>query len=149
MSRVTISLEPHLARQLDRLVLDGGYSNRSAAVREMIRFGLDRADLRGKSMLQGECACVAHVSFLCTHSEPLVGTRLIRLLHDHRTLVRHSNRIPLEGDHFLEIVVLAGGANQVRACAEEIVGMKGVSSGTIRLNPLDVAQEPARASRDW
>ncbi|WP_077001730.1 CopG family ribbon-helix-helix protein [Variovorax sp. KK3] len=125
MSRVTISLEPHLARQLDQLVLDGGYTNRSAAVREMIRFALDRADLRGRSVLPDESPCVAHVGFLCTHSEPSVATRLVRLLNDNRILVKSSSRVPLDGDHFLEMVVLAGAASHVRACADEIAGLKG------------------------
>ena len=143
MSRVTISLEPHLARQLDRLVIDTGHANRSAAVRELIRLGLDRADLIGSIAPTDESACLAHVSFLCSHDEPSISARLIRLLYEHKRLVRNSSRAPIDDDHFLEIVVLIGPVSEVKACADAIVRSKGVLGATVRLNRLDAS--PSRS----
>ena len=139
MSRFTISLEPHLARQLDRLVAQAGHANRSAAVREMIRSGLNKADI-GVAAVHAPPSCLAHVSLLCARSKSTVSTRLVRLLHERRNLVRSMSRVLVDNDQLMEIVVLAGDAVAVRSCVDKIVLLKGASNAAAVFSPLE---EPA------
>ena len=53
MQRVTVTLDDDLMAELDRLMADGGYANRSEAIRDLTRAGLAR--LRADAPLTGRC----------------------------------------------------------------------------------------------
>ena len=143
MQRFTISLDDELARQFDQLIADKGYVNRSEAVRDLIRSRLGSATLGHE--LRGKVArwCVANVSYVYDHHEQTVTSRVLALQHDHHDLVITSLHTHLDHDNCLETVVLRGPSQAVRACAEQLVALRGVRHGNVHLVPLDAADENA------
>ncbi len=148
MQRFTISLDDALARQFDELITAKGYENRSEAVRDLIRSRLGSEQLGAGRPAGGKAAgrggktgswCVANVSYVYDHHEQSVTSRVLDLQHDHHDLVVTSLHTHLDHDHCLETVVLKGPTPAVRACAEQMVAMRGVRHGNVHLVPLDAS----------
>ena len=65
MQRFTISLDDALAVKFDALIADKGYSNRSEAVRDLIRSQIDAASLQPSEALW----CAATVNYVYDHHD--------------------------------------------------------------------------------
>ena len=84
MQRVTVTLDDDLMAELDRLMADGGYANRSEAIRDLTRAGLAR--LRADAT--PDAPCVAAVVYTYDHQAREVARRVTATHHDHHDL-RH------------------------------------------------------------
>ena len=82
MERFTISLDDTLARQFDELIAARGYSNRSEAVRDLIRGAIEKD--RQRDPPAGHC--VANLSYVYNHHERELAERLMGLQHDHHAV---------------------------------------------------------------
>ena len=65
MERFTISLEEKLAEEFDGWIANRGYSNRSEAVRDLLRAELGRTLIETEKSLH----CVASLSYVFNHHE--------------------------------------------------------------------------------
>jgi len=93
MERFTISLDAVLATEFDTLIKARGYSNRSEAVRDMLRTQLEA--FRRES---GEARhCVANLSYVYNHHERDLAERLTHLQHDHHN--QHDRQNDLGNAH--------------------------------------------------
>ncbi|MEJ8859641.1 nickel-responsive transcriptional regulator NikR [Variovorax robiniae] len=137
MQRFTISLDEDLARQFDELIAHKGYVNRSEAVRDLIRHGLGKAALDDHARKAAATWCVASLSYVYDHHDQTVTARLLDVQHEHHDLVVSSLHTHLDHDHCLETVVLRGKVVPVRACAEQIIALRGVRHGQLHLVPLE------------
>ncbi|MCZ2496050.1 nickel-responsive transcriptional regulator NikR [Xylophilus sp. Kf1] len=86
--------------------------------------------------------CVANVSYVYDHREPSVTTRVLDLHHDHHDMVVSSVRSYLDHDNCLETAVLRGATEAVRACADQLVALRGVRHGNIHMVPLGASGQP-------
>ena len=133
MQRFTISLDEALAVQFDALIAAKGYSNRSEAVRDLIRTQLDTVQL--DAVQTGWC--VATLNYVYDHRDKTVTERVLSLQHDHHDLVVTSLHTHLDHDHCMETVVLRGSIGTVNAFAQTLVALRGVRHGNIHVVPLD------------
>jgi CopG family nickel-responsive transcriptional regulator len=82
MQRVTITLDDELMAELDRMIEQHGYQNRSEAIRDFARAGMQQAAQdAGKS---GEC--VAALVYVYDHAARDLSSRLVNNFHDHHDL---------------------------------------------------------------
>lgn len=135
MQRFTISLDDDLAATFDTLIAERGYANRSEAVRDLIR---DRLDHDRLSHVKSRW-CVAVVSYVYDH-HGLAAPRLRDLQHEHHDLVLSSLVTHLDHDNTMETVVLRGRTEAVRTVAGQLVALRGVRHGEMRLIPLEAEQ---------
>lgn len=138
MQRFTISMDDELAQQFDALIANKGYVNRSEAVRDLIRTQLGNDTLGKPPRGKATTWCVANVSYVYDHHEQTVTKRVLDLQHEHHDLVVTSLHTHLDHDHCLETVVLRGPIGAVRACAEQLIALRGVRHGKVHLVPLDI-----------
>lgn len=143
MQRFTISLDDDLAERFDQQIAAQGYVNRSEAVRDMIRLRLDSEALAGDAPW-----CVATVSYVYDHHDRRAAERLVTLQHDHHDLVVSSLHTHLDHANCLESVVLRGPAATVRACAEEMLALRGIRNGNIHLVALTPGDAHVHAHGD-
>lgn len=139
MERFTISLDDELAHEFDRLIERRGYSNRSEAVRDILRAHLDR--LREESDASADC--VANLSYVYNHHERDLAERLTGLQHQHHDLTVSTMHAHLDHDHCIESVILKGRASDVRRFADVMTAERGVRHG--QLNLVTVELEPTSA----
>lgn len=137
MERFTISLDDSLAQQFDALIASRGYSNRSEAVRDLIR-GAIESD-RKRETPKGYC--VANLSYLFNHHQRELAERLTGLQHDHHDLTVASMHTHLDHDHCLESVILKGSTAEIIAFADALMAESGVKHG--KLNIIALTEETA------
>ena len=76
MERFTISLDEALASQFDQLIAARGYSNRSEAVRDLIRTKLEAERLQAPAP---DGFCIGSLTYIYNHHERDLAERLFPL----------------------------------------------------------------------
>ena len=137
MERITISLDKGLARQFDTFINEFGYSNRSEALRDLIRERLEQERLQRWD----EGYCVAALSYVYNHHELELARRVTSLHHDHHDLTLSSVHIHLDHDNCLEVALVRGPTAQVRAFANTVFAERGVRHGRLHLIPVEMREE--------
>jgi CopG family nickel-responsive transcriptional regulator len=134
MDRFTISLDPALAEDFDRLIAARGYTNRSEAVRDMLR---DAVEAQRQARDDGHC--VAALSYVYGHHERELAERLTALQHEHHDLCVATTHVHLDHDDCLESLMLRGTTAAVRRFADALIAERGVRHGHLNLVSVDVS----------
>jgi CopG family nickel-responsive transcriptional regulator len=129
MERFTISLDAGLARQFDAFIAERGYSNRSEAVRDLIRGALEDDTVRETA--SGHC--VANLSYVYNHHERELAERITAFQHDHHDLTVAAMHCHLDHENCLESAILRGPSDSVRRFADSLVAERGVRHGALNL----------------
>ena len=131
MQRVTITLDDALMKDLDRCAATRGYQNRSDAVRDLVRAGLQQMipETGGKS------DCVAALVYVYDHHVRELAKRLTQAFHSHHVLSLASLHVHLDEKNCMEVSVLKGPGEEVRHFAEHIIAERGVQHGRIFTMP--------------
>jgi CopG family transcriptional regulator, nickel-responsive regulator len=127
MQRLTITVDDELVAEIDRVVTARGYQNRSEAIRDLTRAGLQQAALAGGDTQD----CVAALVYVYDHAARELAKRLTRAFHDHHTLSLASLHVHLDHDSCMEVNVLRGRSDEVQHFAEHVVAERGVRHGQV------------------
>jgi len=131
MQRVTITLDDELMGDLDRIIAARGYQNRSEAIRDLARAGIQQAAPEtGRS---GEC--VAALVYVYDHAARELSKRLVRNFHGHHEMSLATLHVHLDDDCCMEVTVLKGAAAEVQHLADHIIAERGVRHGRIVMIP--------------
>jgi len=131
MQRVTITMDDDLAAELDRYMSARGYANRSEAIRDLARAGLQQAAIE----TAGSRDCVATLSYVYDHEARELPKRLTRGFHDHHELAQATLHVHLDHDSCLEVTVLKGLGADVKAFADGVIAERGVRHGHVAFIP--------------
>jgi CopG family transcriptional regulator, nickel-responsive regulator len=127
MQRLTITVDDELVAEIDRVVTARGYQNRSEAIRDLTRAGLQQAALAGGDTQDRVAALV----YVYDHAARELSKRLTRAFHDHHTLSLASLHVHLDHDSCMEVNVLRGRSDEVQHFAEHVVAERGVRHGQV------------------
>ena len=128
LTRISISLEEALLAAFDQNAAARGYTNRSEAIRDLIRDHLIREESRAGS---GGGDQVAVVTLVYDHHARELAAKLIDKAHHHHELVVSALHVHLGERHCLEVSVLRGPAAKVRHLGDELLATRGVLHGEI------------------
>jgi len=125
--RFGVSLEKELLEKFDKLIKEKKYSNRSEAIRDLIRENLVKREwIEGKEVAGAITLVFDH------HKRELVNI-LTDTQHDFHTLIISSQHIHLDHDNCLEIIVVRGKPTEVRELANKLKATKGVKYGALSI----------------
>ena len=124
MQRVTITLD-------DALIALRGYQNRSEAIRDLVRAGLQQAAEETPS----EAPCVAALVYVYDHATRELSKRLTHAFHDHHSLSVSTLHVHLDQGTCMEVTVLKGQAGPIRHFAEHVIAERGVRHGRLVVMP--------------
>lgn len=110
MQRVTITLDNDLSEEVDQLVIKNGYQNRSEAIRDFVRLGIQQA--KQDAGVKGKC--VAALVYVYDHAARDLSKRLVENFHGHHDLS------------------LAGGCECEHDCAHESAHERGRARERVR-----------------
>lgn len=139
MERFTISLDESLASQFDQLIANRAYSNRSEAVRDLIRGAIEGDHQRD----QAKGYCVANLSYVYNHHERELAERLTALQHDHHDLTVAAMHTHLDHENCLETVILKGITSEVRQFSDTLIAERGVRHGKLNIIALEAEHHHA------
>jgi CopG family nickel-responsive transcriptional regulator len=124
LERYTVTLPNDLLEGFDKVIEKKGYSNRSEAIRDLMR-----ASLVDEEWASPGEKIAATVTLVYDHHHSDLWQRLTDLQHHHGDLVVANTHIHLDNDNCLEVVILRGESRRVRRLAENLVAEKGVKHG--------------------
>ena len=133
--RASLSIEQELMERFDRFIEESGHSNRSEAVRDLIR-----ARLSEEEQENGTGEVLASVTLLYDHSKRRLSLQIEDHGHAHHDVVLSSMHIHVSSQLCLEVVVLRGGAEEVRRLANHLIGLQGVLYGRAVYSPLSTLE---------
>jgi CopG family transcriptional regulator, nickel-responsive regulator len=126
--RVGISLPDDLLRRFDRRIAVHGYTNRSEAIRDMIRERLVADEWSDDS---DEVA--GTFTLVYDHHQGELVSRILGIQHDHENAVVSTLHVHLDHDNCLEVLVLRGPAPRLRALTDELRALRGVKHTTLAM----------------
>jgi CopG family nickel-responsive transcriptional regulator len=136
IERVGISLEASLLKQFDKLIEQKGYSNRSEAIRDLIRDALVQ---RRWSESDGSEERVAVAALVYDHDSSSLAQKLAHIQHENHRAVVSALHIHMDPHNCLEVLVLRGRGREVVRMGEGLVSTKGVKYG--KLIPATTGQD--------
>ena len=135
MQRVTITIDDELDAELDRFMRARGYDNRSEAIRDLARSGLQRA----AAEVGGPRPCVAALIYIYDHEARDLPKRLTRGFHHRHDLAQATLHMHLDHESCMEVTVLKGRGSDVQELADHIIAERGVRHGHVVYLPADGA----------
>ena len=125
VTRFGVSLEETLLQHFDRLIRRKGYTNRSEALRDLIRESLVREqwDL-------GTTETVGTLTLVYNHEVRELADKLTDLQHEYYRMIVSTLHVHLDPHHCLEVLMLRGPANELKTIADRLIGTRGVKHGT-------------------
>ncbi len=126
VERVGVSFEPELLYKFDALIKVKGYTNRSEAIRDLIRKSLIESEIKAE---KGEV--IGTITIIYSHDVGDVTNRLLHLQHHHHTEISSTTHIHVDEHTCLEVLVIRGKAKNVRELADNIKAVKGVKHGEL------------------
>lgn len=136
MERITATLDEGLVEELDRFQRDRGYQNRSEALRDLIRAGL-----QGTADDHEGGACVGALVYVYDHEVRALAKRLTTAQHDHHDLSVATMHVHLDHHSCLEVAVLRGSSAAVRHFSEHVIAERGVRHGRLVVIPVALEAE--------
>jgi CopG family nickel-responsive transcriptional regulator len=133
--RASLSIDSQLMEQFDDLIQRSGHSNRSEAMRDLIRARLQEEDWE-----QGQEA-MASVTLVYDHRKRRISREIEEHGHVHHHVVLSSMHIHVTPDMCLEVVVLRGAPQEIKHVANHLLGMPGVIHGKAVYSRTDILEE--------
>ena len=118
--RFGVSLEQKLLERFDRLIRKKNYTNRSEAIRDLIRQELVRKDWEEGGEVAGA------ITYVYDHHKRDLLNMVVDLQHDNQKVIISTQHVHLDHDNCLEIVAVRGRSRDVQKLAEQIRAVKGV-----------------------
>ena len=128
VSRISISLQPTVLEELDRMVESSGYGSRSQAISDMVNYHL----VEHKRKL-GNDVMVGTLTLLYDRLTHGLQKKLADLQYEHVDEVISSLHVHLTRNQIMEVILLQGPAKLVQDIANEMIAQRGVITGHLQL----------------
>ena len=125
VTRFGVSLDENLLAQFDSVIGRKGYTNRSEAIRDLIRESLVREQWE-----LGSAEVVGTLTLVYNHEVRDLSDKLTDLQHAHYKAIVSALHVHLDPHHCLEVLVLRGKAKELKTIADRLIGTRGVRHGT-------------------
>jgi CopG family nickel-responsive transcriptional regulator len=129
VSRVTrfgISMDSRLLERFDERIRSKGYSNRSEAIRDLIRDSLVEAEWEG-----GEAETLGTITIVYDHHTREISNALTRLQHDFFRSIVSTTHIHVDEHNCLEVLIVRGKGGEIKRIADRLIGTRGVKHGKL------------------
>lgn len=126
--RFGVSLEETLLDQFDTLIKGRGYTNRSEAIRDLIRQELVQKQWEGGQEVAGA------ITLVYDHHKKDLLSKVIDIQHDFQKIIISTQHIHLDHHNCLEIVAVKGRARDIQKLADTLRAVKGVRHGTLSIS---------------
>ena len=120
LRRFSVSLEESLLDRFDEYIAAHSYSNRSEAVRDLIRDSFLRRDW------EEDGSVIGVISLVYDHSQPKLQARITELQHDCHDQIISTTHVHVDHDDCLEVIIANGNARRVSALADALSAVRGV-----------------------
>ena len=128
VERVGVAFEPDLLIKFDALIKGKGYTNRSEAVRDLVRKSIIESEIKDDNS-----KAIGTLSILYDHEVGDVMHRLMHVQHHHRAEILTTTHIHVNESLCLEVIIVKGKSAEIRNLADTIRALKGVKHGELAI----------------
>jgi CopG family transcriptional regulator, nickel-responsive regulator len=127
LTRIAISLDKKLMDKFDKSMEDKGYTNRSEAIRDLIRDSLVEKEWQADEEVVGTITLVYN-----HHTRELPDTLNDIQHHSFHAIVSNLH-VHLDEHNCLEVMIVRGKSSEVRRIADKMIGTRGVVHGKLTM----------------
>jgi CopG family nickel-responsive transcriptional regulator len=124
--RFGVSMDGRLLARFDQMIDEKGYSNRSEAIRDLIR-----DELVEQSWQEEDEETVGTITLVYDHEMRDLTGKLIDYQHQVHGSVISSLHVHLDEHNCLEVLVVRGKGREIKKVADRLIGTKGVKHGKL------------------
>lgn len=126
LTRFGVSMENGLLKDFDRLITSKGYTNRSEAIRDIIRGHLVEQEWSSEKK-----EVVGTITIVYSHETRELTETLTELQHEYFESIVSSVHVHLDEHNCLEVLIVKGNAGNVKKISDRLIGTKGVKHGKL------------------
>jgi CopG family transcriptional regulator, nickel-responsive regulator len=127
LERFSISLEKNLLEKFDKYIQKRKYTNRSEAIRDLIR------EVFVKEEWDTDKEVFGVISFIYDHHQPNIQEKITEIQHDFYRNVVSATHVHIDHHNCLEVVIVSGVANKIRELHERIRALRGVKNANLTM----------------
>ncbi len=128
LQRMSVTIPDSLLRSLDQMVAERGFENRSQAVAELIH---DRVTEHQQAT--GTAVMAGSITLFYDQTKNNLLAQLAELQRQHVAEVISSLHVQLEQNFMMEVILVQGPAQKLKAITNALVACKGVKSCKLTL----------------
>ena len=126
ITRFGVSIEPDLLKKFDKIIKKEGYTNRSEAIRDLVRKNLIREENKDPN-----AESIGTLTMIYDHHTGNLTNKLLDLQHDHTKEILSTTHIHIDHNNCLEVLVLKGKTGKIQKLADNIKSLKGIKHGEL------------------
>ncbi|MGC1122414.1 MAG: nickel-responsive transcriptional regulator NikR [Candidatus Methanofastidiosia archaeon] len=123
--RFGVSMPTTLLERFDKIIKVRGYTNRSEAIRDMIRDTIVEHEWMENKEVVGT------ITIVYDHHKKGVMEKLTDLQHIHHDRIASSTHIHLDHENCLEVIVVRGKPTEIKELADNVIALRGVKHGKL------------------
>lgn len=124
--RFGVSIEPDLLKKFDKVIRRRGYTNRSEAIRDIIRKNLIIEKNKDPNL-----ETIGTLTMIYDHHAGNLTNRLLDMQHNHTNEILSTTHIHIDHHNCLEVLVLKGKTGNIQKLADKIKSLKGIKHGEL------------------
>ena len=128
ISRFGVSIDTKLLESFDTLISKKGYTNRSEAIRDLIRELLVENEWQ-----EGNQDTVGAITLVYSHDQRELHDKLTELQHQRYHFVVSNLHVHLDEHNCLEVLVVKGKSKSIKSIADRLIGTRGVKHGKLTM----------------
>ncbi len=125
IKRFGVSLEEDLLEDLDRLVDNNRFPNRSQAIRFLIKKNQIEEKWESDDVVAGA------IVILYDHNLKELHEKVNGLQHEYHCLILAGQHIHIDDHNCLEVITIRGNAKKLKKLADKLRAIKGVKHGEL------------------
>ena len=126
ITRFGVSIEPDLLKKFDKIIKKEGYTNRSEAIRDLVRRDLIREENKDPN-----AESIGTLTMIYDHHTGNLTDKLLNLQHDHTKEILSTTHIHIDHNNCLEVLILKGKTGKIQKLADNIRSLKGIKHGEL------------------
>jgi CopG family transcriptional regulator, nickel-responsive regulator len=131
LKRFGVSMEEGLLSKFDKLISKKGYSNRSEAIRDIVREKLVEQNISNDNEQAFGVLTVVY-----DHHQRELDEKITSFQHEYFKSIISTTHIHIDHDHCLEVIILKDKAGKIKAITDKLLSFKGVMHGKLELTSL-------------
>ena len=128
ITRFGVSIAPNLLKKFDKVIKKKGYTNRSEAIRDVIRKNLITEKNKNPNTKS-----IGTLTIIYDHHAGNLTDKLLDLQHEHINEIMSTTHIHIDHHNCLEVLVLKGLTGKIQKLADKIKSLKGIKHGELMM----------------
>lgn len=125
--RFGVSIDGDLLEKFDAQIGRKGYTNRSEAIRDLIRDNLVSEEWAS------DTETVGTVTLVYDHHTPDLSQKMTHIQHSFSGEIRSVLHIHMDHHNCLEVLVVQGQGHQVKGLADQLISLRGIKHGKLTM----------------